>query len=141
MIQRKHVGLHRRELTALRGRLRRTGDAGRREEEERKCAEDERKRADEAGKREEEERKCAEDERKCADEAGKREDEERKRADAATKHATEETHRRIEMEEELLELRARINGQWTMEMTMAAHLCIFVNSIYGAMLANNSEMQ
>ena len=134
MIQRKHVGLHRRELTALRGRLRRTGDAGRREEEERKCAEDERKRADEAGKREEEERKCA-------DEAGKREDEERKRADAATKHATEETHRRIEMEEELLELRARINGQWTMEMTTAAHLCIFVNSIYDAMLANNSEMQ
>ena len=29
MIRRKHVGLHRRELTALRGRLRRTGDAPR----------------------------------------------------------------------------------------------------------------
>ena len=29
MIQRKHVGLHRRELTTLRGRLRRTGDAPR----------------------------------------------------------------------------------------------------------------
>ena len=32
MIQRKHVGLHRRELTALRGRLRRTGDAPMRQE-------------------------------------------------------------------------------------------------------------
>jgi len=29
VIRRKHVGLHRRELTALRGRLRRTGDAPR----------------------------------------------------------------------------------------------------------------
>ena len=29
MIRRKHVGLHRRELTALRGRLRRTGDTPR----------------------------------------------------------------------------------------------------------------
>ena len=32
VIQRKHVGLHRRELTALRGRLRRTGDAPMRQE-------------------------------------------------------------------------------------------------------------
>jgi hypothetical protein len=28
-----------------------------------------------------------------------------------------------------------------MEMTTAAHLCIFVNSFYDVMLANNSEMQ
>jgi len=28
-----------------------------------------------------------------------------------------------------------------MEMTTVAHLCIFVNSFYDVMLANNSEMQ
>ena len=74
-------------------------------EEDRRCAEEERRRADEAGRSEEEERKHA-------DEASRRQEDERKRADAATKRATEETRRRLEMEEEPLKLRARINGQW-----------------------------
>jgi len=53
----------------------------------------------------------AEEERKRADEAGRREEEERKRADEATKCAADEMRRRLGVEEELRDMRLRINGQ------------------------------